>query len=99
MMGEFVEISIPAGLLGGVITLLIREVGARIFSHKPSNGNGNGNVKKEELSKYLLSADHRLLCHEKSDETNKLIQRLFDNVKETNSKVDDLAGFVRGKMG
>jgi hypothetical protein len=56
-------------------------------------------VLKGGMGKYMKHTEHTTICHTKSDETNALFDKLFDRVDATTSKVDDLNGYIRGRLG
>jgi hypothetical protein len=49
---------------------------------------------KMGMSRFMTHEDHRKICHEKSDETNVLIEKLFDRVEQANKDIS----FIRGKL-
>jgi hypothetical protein len=55
-------------------------------------------VLKGSMSSYMKHSDHRSICHDKSDETNKKIDTIFDRLGQTSTKIDELSGYIRGKM-
>jgi hypothetical protein len=55
-------------------------------------------VLKGSMSNYVKHSDHRMICHDKSDETNKKIDLLFKKLDETNSEFHELNGWIKGKM-
>jgi hypothetical protein len=55
-------------------------------------------VLRGKMSSYMKHSEHRAICHDKSDETNKKIDTLFDRLGQTSTKIDELSGYIRGKM-
>ena len=56
-------------------------------------------VLKGSMGNYVKHSDHREICHSKSEETNDKIDTLFDNLGKTTTKIDELSGYIRGKLG
>ena len=56
-------------------------------------------VLKGSMGNYVKHSDHREICHSKSEETNDKIDTLFDKLGKTTTKIDELSGYIRGKLG
>lgn len=54
-------------------------------------------IMKGGMSSYVKHSDHRTICHDKSDETNKKIDLLFKKVDTASTEIHDIVGYIRGK--
>jgi len=81
MPADFIQITIPAGIVGGAITLVIREFGGKIFAGHRGNGDMKGKLSREE---------HALLC-------NKAYQRVEIKIDKMQVRIDRIFELLADK--